>query len=222
MNIAIVSQVTDDKYLGIKLQYAKYFQNKFDARIIPLPLLMTQEYFTDFAPFIDLLVLGGGADISPDRYKQAKRFTTQTPDYYLEEFDRNILHLAVYKKIPIFGICRGFQTLNVFFGGELTQSLVNHPTSLSRGAPAHPVFFLRNKLLQQDSVNSLHHQGIKEKQLANTLEPLAYFSEDTSGKSISLIEAFKHKTLPIAGVQWHPEELNKSNITDIILSTLNI
>ena len=90
----------------------------------------------------------------------------------------------------------------------LTQDLPDHPESRERGEDAHDVYSVKSGKVFK--VNSHHHQGIYLKNLGEELSPYAVFNHSkklaVSDYSYNLVEAMKHKTLPIAGVQWHPEE----------------
>jgi len=105
----------------------------------------------------------------------------------------------------VMGICRGFQLLNVAFGGSLVQDLPNasfHRSEALYGL-THTVTALRDSIHyryygEEFSVNSCHHQGVLR--LGKSLRATA-FSPD------GLVEAVEHESLPVFGVQWHPERL---------------
>jgi putative glutamine amidotransferase len=162
------------------------------------------------------LVLCGGADVDPARYGEAPR-----PHAGLEliperdELEWELLAAAREIRLPVWGVCRGLQVLNVFLGGSLWQDLPtqlpglgNHAVSEPKDALAHAVrptaqpTALGDLLSREPAlVNSRHHQAIK--QIAPDLVPAA-LSPD------GLIEAAE---LPgnggwwVRGVQWHPENL---------------
>lgn len=221
MRVGIVSKEINNNEYGITAPYVKFLSNKLNAEIIPLPLNMEQETWNKFySNMLNLVVLVGGQDVDPLRYGQKKGFLCGNPDYYLEDFDRRILPLIVHNKIPLFGICRGFQTINVHFGGTLIQHLNYHPTNgQTRSQTVHSVFYNTNNSVSLIDVNSLHHQGIDK--LGRNLKTIAWYSKDKkNGSTIDLIEAFSHNNLPIAGVQWHPEELGGDIITNYLLDTI--
>lgn len=151
---------------------------------------------------IDLLVLPGGADVSPGRYSEKPGYILGKANPYFEHFDKVMLPEYIKRGVPIFGICRGLQTLNVHFGGSLHQHILNHPTSAADDRPevAHGVYEMnhKNKSKPVFEVNSLHHQAINK--LGIDIIPVLE-SED------NIIEAIRHSSLPISAVQWHPEEL---------------
>lgn len=102
---------------------------------------------------------------------------------------------------PVLGICRGMQTINVFFGGDLVQDWPGH-SAIEGVDRLHSVqnapSFLRELYGERCMVNSCHHQIIGR--LGTGLEVLQR-AED------GVVEAFRHKTLPVWGIQWHPERL---------------
>ena len=134
-------------------------------------------------------------------------------------FDVNVLPHYVAKGVPVFGICRGLQTLNVYFGGTLNQHINHEYSTKSRQELVHDIYIYRqginiftknNKL---GKVNSLHHQSIKD--LGENLVKLAVSDDET-------VEAIKHRTLPIAAVQWHPEEIEDGFSEQLITNLLTI
>lgn len=204
--IGIVGNRAGDRmYFGAPITYLEYFNKFGNVRII-----MPWEDKVD----VDLLVLPGGADINPGHYREQPGYNTGSSDVFNEHFYLYKLPLYVEAKTPIFGICLGLQELGVFFGSKLTQDLPFHSQSPARWSAAHSVFKVgeTNKKKAQLQVNSHHHQGIEAQNLSDQLVPL-YYGE-------GLVEAFKHKDLPIVAVQWHPEELydevSHQFITDLL------
>ena len=99
------------------------------------------------------------------------------------------------------GICRGLQTVNVFFGGTLVQDLPGH--GAADGADRlHSVRTARSSLLricgEEAVVNSAHHQAADR--LGQGLEAVQWAAD-------GVVEAVEHRTLPVWAVQWHPERL---------------
>ena len=194
--IGIVGWKTGENSFGITVPYFTFFRQYGKVTI-----LSPEEY----NPNIDLLVLPGGLDVSPIRYGQAPSLNTSSPNILLEYFDQCVLPLYIEAKTKIFGICRGLQTLNVFFGGTLFQH-VEHPYSNPRNERVHkicaypeyakhPSFVRANEKLK---VNSMHHQVIAK--LGENLMPL-YYSED------QFVEVIANKEFNIVAVQYHPEEI---------------
>ena len=158
---------------------------------------------------LDGLLLTGGGDIDPARYGESPIDATSGVDPERDEAELGLLAAAREGGLPVLGICRGCQLLNVALGGTLVQDL---PGADGR---AHLVLGARQQLshvltVQPDSalhalvgrpdveVNSIHHQGIARP--ASALRPVAW-AED------GLIEAVEGRHEPLLGVQWHPENL---------------
>lgn len=101
----------------------------------------------------DLVQFVGGADVSPELYKQRKHITTYT-DPARDELEQQIYLLALEQGIPMAGICRGGQFLNVMNGGKLWQDVDGHQLSGTHKA------WIDGAILPID-VNSVHHQMIE-------------------------------------------------------------
>jgi|SRR3972149_2476895 len=193
MNIGIAGRVSyQDSFFGVGAPYMEYLSQW--GPVYPIPPTATAE---DIVRFFGLVVLPGGSDLNTMRYRQAPNFILYDSDQHLEYFDINILPSLVKAKLPIFGICRGLQTLNVHFGGTLIQNLLSHPHSDPRTQLVHEVSFALGAR-KSIKVNSMHHQAVGE--LGVELRPISYSGDD-------IVEAVLHEDLPIAGVQWHPEEI---------------
>ncbi len=126
------------------------------------------EYLPQVIAEYDGLILTGGSDINPKFYGEAVNGSVNIDD------DRDVLEFALIKafvdaKKPILGICRGYQILNVYFGGTLIQHLENADThkATPEGDSVHKVTAdngsLAEKLYSRSFyVNSAHHQAIKK------------------------------------------------------------
>jgi putative glutamine amidotransferase len=161
------------------------------------------------------LVLCGGADVAPERFGE-----TMLADAKVEPVpDRDALEWALLDAaredhLPVWGVCRGFQVLNVYLGGTLWQDLpTQHPTSVNHEvcetpetlahtvrvvAPGAPI---GERLAREvPRVNSRHHQAIKR--VADGFHPVAYSPD-------GLVEAafLNRRGWWVRGVQWHPENL---------------
>lgn len=160
---------------------------------------------------VDAFVFQGGADISPISYNDEAIENGRWPgDRHRDEYELKLLRWAVKNKKPVLGICRGMQLINVYFGGTLYQDITTQRPNALKHRDAgeydklkHEVSLTPSGLLfetyEQEKlwVNSVHHQGVKT--LGTNLIVEAQSTKD------DLIEAFRHKELPIVGVQWHPE-----------------
>jgi putative glutamine amidotransferase len=164
---------------------------------------------------LDGFVFQGGTDIAPESYGQAPIENDAWPgDPIRDQFELSIMEYAVKNGKPILGICRGFQLMNVYFGGTLYQDIeTQRPNSIvHRDAELydqlnHQIQFTPDSFLSKlydeggkGRVNSVHHQGLDK--LGDDLDVLATCVED------ELIEAFGSTQFEpgrVMGVQWHPE-----------------
>lgn len=168
---------------------------------------------------IDMLLLPGGADISVALHRSEAVDAYQGADnpafteFYTKHFNK-----WREAEIPMFGICAGFQGLNLALGGGITEHGLNH----SLGTSTHYLVTRKGEVIE---TNSRHHQFVRLHQLAEGLEPtvLCGYREDDEKSTSSLavfvkgrtvetlaqssrishVEAFRGRNC--AGVQWHPE-----------------
>lgn len=197
MTIGIPGSKTRDNYFGIPTTYYEFIEGYLGANDIRI-LTVGGPLFTD----IDLLVLPGGADINPLRYGQVPSFATDEPDIIKEYFDVHMLPRYVAHGTPIFGICRGMQTIAVHFGYRLIQDMY-HETNTSNDpyGPVHKIIRTDAPSGKKIDVNSRHHQSVYVPRDDNgVITVLAHHEKITTH-----VEAIKIKDMPICGVQWHPE-----------------
>jgi gamma-glutamyl-gamma-aminobutyrate hydrolase PuuD len=168
-------------------------------------------YPGDVMPYdVDGLLLAGGGDIDPARYGEAN-----AGSHHIET-DRDDLEFAAYERakelgVPVLGICRGFQLLNVAHGGKLVQDMPGHegPPDGENWVNAHedvrPVAGSRLGTATQGqplTVNSRHHQAVTTQLLGAGLTPTAAVGE--------YVEAFESTDGRwLVGVQWHPERADE-------------
>lgn len=138
-----------------------------------------------------------------------------------DALELRLIEAAVGRELPILGICRGAQLLNVFFGGTLHQSLAGFyiegpevrsilPRKQIRVEPGTRLATVLGE--HPRMVNALHRQAIRD--LGQDLRVAA---RDTNG----IVQAIEHNTLPfVAGVQWHPEYLPQLREQRAIFETL--
>lgn len=181
---------------------------EFVKRAGGIPLLATDTggFAKDYATLADGLLLTGGKDLESSLYNMPKTCDCTDTNPLRDDLEMALIAAFVELKKPIFGICRGCQILNVFFGGKLWQDIpkelgdehgdgVCHALDIEESSILHRIY--GSKLY----VNSYHHQCISL--LAEPLQATAYAM---AGKT-RIVEAFEHKTLPIFAVQWHPERM---------------
>jgi putative glutamine amidotransferase len=166
---------------------------------------------------LDGLCLAGGSDIHPSRYGELPIPALGPTDPDRDSVELLLAKLALDAERPLFAICRGHQVLNVACGGTLYQDIPSQvPAALKHDYTAKQGFDDRvycaheltitspsrlSRMLNTTriSVNSIHHQAIKD--LGRNLTPTAYTLD-------GIIEAVEGPGRAFCvGVQWHPEEL---------------
>ncbi|MBD5459533.1 MAG: gamma-glutamyl-gamma-aminobutyrate hydrolase family protein [Lachnospiraceae bacterium] len=149
------------------------------------------------------LLLPGGGDITPAFFGQ-KNAGSVNIDTELDILQFQALEYAVQNDMPVLGICKGMQLINIFFGGTLLQHMPQSDThAYNRGDRYHTTTISPGNILYalygaSSTVNSAHHQCI-----------------DNPGRNLRILqtapdrtpEALCHDKHPILGVQWHPERL---------------
>lgn len=192
---------------------AGYATSLMKAGALPflIPSTLSKDTITETVKAVDGILIPGGNDIDPSFYNEVAKEYTKDFNRNNDLFQFMMIEEALAQKKPIMGICRGLQVLNVFFNGSLYQDVekekeksIRHKCYESPEGVSHEVEIKKNSLLhdavkkERLSVNSLHHQGIRE--LGEDLEAVA-FSPD------GLIEGIENREKGILAVQWHPEAL---------------
>ncbi|WAA65423.1 gamma-glutamyl-gamma-aminobutyrate hydrolase family protein [Microbacterium oxydans] len=163
---------------------------------------------------LDGVVIVGGDDVDPRRYGQAPGPFTALVDPQRDEFESGLIQAAIDGGVPLLGVCRGAQLLNVVRGGTLHQHLA-HGEGESHGSYAYPRAHRVHEVRiapgsvthalygETTRVNSFHHQAV-----------------DVPGRGIvvtgwapdGVVEAIELEGLPVVGVQWHPETFDADPI----------
>lgn len=170
----------------------------------------------DHAPDeFDGLCLTGGGDIDPARYGEVNTKSEEI-DHERDAIELALLERALSRDIPVLGICRGFQLINVHLGGSLEQHHPGHaPKYPPEGAPVsddpagsdavrhHVRAEPGSKLAAACGdeifiVNSSHHQVVTSDRLASDLLATAHV-----GELVEALESPAHRW--VVAVQWHPE-----------------
>ncbi len=156
---------------------------------------------------VDGLIIGGGDDIGPELYGGELRVSARL-DPERDRLERRLAEEALDRGIPVLGICRGAQMLNVALGGSLHQDAwAAYPASRRYRTvlPRREVRVVAGTLLAAHvgtapmRVNSLHTQSVDR--MGNGLRVSA---RDAGG----MVQAIEREAAPFAlGVQWHPEHL---------------
>jgi putative glutamine amidotransferase len=174
-----------------------------------------QDAVEEFVAVLDGILFSGGPDVDPARYGD----TYVHPNTYgidpdRDQFEIDLFDAALRQGIPVFGICRGIQVMNVALGGTLIQDVTTeHPSAADVGHRQHERGLEDSAVGHETSaadlrvlpifgdndlgVNSFHHQAIRD--IAPTLMPVAYSPD-------GLVEAVvMRNNADVFGVQWHPE-----------------
>lgn len=183
------------------------YASALHALCIPFEISLLRES----RPSWDALLLPGGGDLDPALYHQPN-LGSHPPDSELDQRQLALLRDASAAGKPVLGICKGMQLIQVCFGGALVQHLPTAAAHQSLPAPpegcpntdqVHPTQAPGPSVLSRlyghrFCVNSAHHQGVRTP--APKLTAIQ-FTED------GVVEALCHTSLPILGLQWHPERM---------------
>lgn len=151
------------------------------------------------------LLLSGGGDSNPLLYAQAPQPHTRCVTALRDCNEIALCRAFLAQQKPIFGICRGMQTINIALGGTLCQHKAGHRHT------HHIIQFLADTPLAtrgKYQVNSFHHQTLAH--VAQPLLPVAFAPD-------GVIEAVIGRPQPVFAVQWHPEFLEQSPDTHFFL-----
>ena len=167
------------------------------------------------------IMLLGGADIDPSRYGETPHPTFQASESNRDEYETELIALAIEYDVPLLAVCRGIQILNVALGGTLIQDIpsqtssvirhalapgadaqaskavVAHEVSVTAGTRLHAILGPQLDARGMCGVNSRHHQAVKD--LGRDLVVTAVAPD-------GIIEAIERPASSFCvGVQWHPE-----------------
>ena len=184
------------------------------ARPIVLDETSTHAERTSAFAAMDGLLLSGGADVDPSRYGRPMQGATDM------EPGRDALEAEAWtasqaRALPVLGICRGFQAINVFSGGTMLQHVDGHigaswglgaarthPLRVAPGTRLARILFPTNARGGVLEVNTYHHQGVRASDLAQSLVANAW-ANSPAGNLVEGLEAADGRF--VIGVQAHPE-----------------
>ncbi len=188
-----------------------------------IPLTNDKQVLNEILSRIDGLVLSGGGDLHSSFFNEELHPAVESYDLERDLYDIQLVRLAAEKQIPILGICRGHQVINIAFGGNIFQDIpsqiphsnINHSQTEVREKGTHKVNIIPGTLLsaitkkEAFSVNSFHHQAV------NRIAPGFIESASSEDGVNEAIESSEGKA--ILGVQWHPENMTVAG-NDTMLS----
>ena len=175
-----------------------------------LPDLENEEWNALLLDGFDALLLSGGSDVAPSSYGERPLREEWTGDPKRDLYEQSLLLAARQSRIPVLGICRGCQIMNVACGGSLYQDIETQNEGSERHRDqdlyekfTHCVEISKASLLEsilgttKMTINSVHHQSIKD--LGGGLRVTARAPD-------GVVEAIEgHGGTFFLGVQWHPE-----------------
>ena len=182
---------------------------------VPVLIPMLND-FTALDPLLarlDGLLLPGGVDVQPCHYGEEKHSLTEEADPQLDQFELSLTSWALKEDVPILGICRGMQVINVALGGSLYQDLSDqYPGCIRHSQRDLPRTHLSHQIIvepgsqvegllgtQELWVNSLHHQAVKAPGKG------VHISGRARDGVAELLEVPGHRF--VIAVQSHPEEI---------------
>jgi len=209
--------ITVDKSMKDGFEYQKINECNLNAVSqsggipIMLPITSDDEIIDEYLNIVDGIYFSGGSDINPLLFGEDPIKSLGAVDYERDEFEIKLCKKASLKDMPMLGICRGQQLINVAAGGNLYQDIYSQKTNANGHSPKfcfggyehHKVNIKNNSKIydmfnaNEIKTNSFHHQAVKE--VAKGYIATAY-AED------GIIEGIESTTLTFAvGLQWHPE-----------------
>ena len=160
---------------------------------VPIPLFNriedVEEYVTDLG--LDGVVLTGGNDLTT-----VQDGSNVAPER--DSFERALLDVALDRNLPVFGVCRGAQFVNVYFGGSVTKIdghvATTHEVSVEKPNPEG---------FESVTTNSYHGYGVTSDDLAGDLQAVGRAPDGT-------VEWVEHDEQSVSAVMWHPERESPS------------
>ena len=223
LNLLLISCKQDSPIIIVSKEYKnrafhKWLQqDESNIKIISVYGMQDKDSILNLLKKADGIIITGGEDVNPELYGKAeeKKRCGQI-NMYRDSLELMLINYAIKKNIPLLGICRGHQIINVALGGSL---IIDIPQDIgsdtlhrkNEHATMHLVYIKPNsflhKIVQVDSgiVWSNHHQAVKK--IGSLLKPVA-FAKDSIIEACEPIDTTKHFILTL---QWHPEAMDFSS-----------
>lgn len=226
--VGIVDSCPTSGVVQVRQTYIKAVENAGFTPVI-LPYTAERKKMKSLIADVDILLLVGGEDVAPARYSHPESPKLGRVNLKRDAFEFGLLEEAKAVKLPVFGICRGCQVINVFFGGTLYQDIpseitvtssakVHHCVAKGTANPVKHVVSIKPGTRFEAIVgsgdlivNSYHHQS--------ALDLAPGFVASAVARD-GVVEAIESIDYPAAGVQFHPEAALASGSRDFDLQRL--
>jgi putative glutamine amidotransferase len=197
-----------------------YYEGIIEAggMAVLMPMTVKESMLEAVISGCDGLLVTGGPDLDARHYGEANLPFIGEISPLRDSMELCAVRIAFERNIPILGICRGIQVINVALGGTLYQDIcsqvrgkdvLKHSNSAPRWYPTHEIMIERDTRIwsafkaESAMVNSFHHQAVKD---------AAPGFRVTSRAPDGVIESIEHEDRPfVVGVQWHPEDMWRDN-----------
>lgn len=204
-----------DSFLPLQYVPTDYIEAVKKAGGVPILLPFgDKEAIEDALQLVDGVIITGGADVNPLMYGEMWHITQGEADSARDIFDIQLITSAVEREIPILGICRGCQIINVALGGTLYQDNMEagshvgvHVQKNRKAFASHMINIDKDSFLyevcgEKYPVNSFHHQSVKEP--GNGIKVVATAPD-------GIVEAIQHESKFIWACQFHPEMMHEKD-----------
>lgn len=204
--VGIADMCSATNAISVQTTYAAAFARAGNTPLV-LPAETNRAVVARMLASVDVLLLCGGEDVDPSRYKTKPSPRLEEVNLRRDAWEWLLLDEAVKRRLPVIGICRGCQLINVYFGGTLWQDLPSERPGggVHRGKGArHDIQIVADSRLARclgigrANVNTIHHQAVRD--LAPGFRAVAVAPD-------GVVEAIESDALPVVGVQFHPEKL---------------
>lgn len=209
--------------IGISANYdennSKLAENYYKSIIaaggtpVIIPVTDCNDTLEKIVASLDGILFSGGGDMHPCYYGEEPIPENGEVNELRDRYDYNLMITAAKWQLPILGICRGMQTINIAFGGSLYQDIkaqyemipLNHSQEEAKSVATQKATIAEGSLLNEIlgvgtlDINTIHHQSVNR--VAEGFRAVAHTDD-------GICEAVESLYYPIVGVQWHPEHLS--------------